>query len=156
MNTTATDNPSAETQRRALSTADIAGATDRASERDERAREERNRSAATAVPIDGKKSAAGEVAELAPLFSADLATEFRSRWDTVQSGFVDDPKQAVREGDELVAEVMKSLADSFPRSARSSKARWTMPTRRPRKICALPCAGTVRSSNACCRYRSLS
>jgi hypothetical protein len=31
----------------------------------------------------------------------------------VQSSFVDDPRRAVAEGDELVAEVMKSLAESF-------------------------------------------
>jgi len=51
--------------------------------------------------------------ELAPLFSRDLAGEFRSRWEAVQSSFVDDPRQAVRQGDELVAQVMKSLAETF-------------------------------------------
>jgi hypothetical protein len=43
----------------------------------------------------------------------DVAKEFRSRWDTVQIGFVDDPRQAVRQGDELVGQVMKSLAETF-------------------------------------------
>jgi hypothetical protein len=51
--------------------------------------------------------------QLVPLFLPDVATEFRSRWDAVQSSFVDDPKQAVRHGDELVAQVMKSLAETF-------------------------------------------
>ena len=51
--------------------------------------------------------------QLAPLFSADAAKEFRSRWDAVQSSFVDDPKQAVRQGDELVTQVMKSLTETF-------------------------------------------
>jgi hypothetical protein len=50
---------------------------------------------------------------LAPLFPAAVADDFRSRWSAVQSSFVDDPEQAVRHGDELVAEVLKSLADSF-------------------------------------------
>jgi len=31
----------------------------------------------------------------------------------VQIGFVDDPRQAVRQADELVAQVMKSLAETF-------------------------------------------
>ena len=31
----------------------------------------------------------------------------------MQRGFVDDPRQAVRQGDELVSQVMKSLTDSF-------------------------------------------
>jgi hypothetical protein len=54
-----------------------------------------------------------EERELAPLFLPDVAKELRSRWDTVQRGFVDDPRQAVRQGDELVVQVMKSLAESF-------------------------------------------
>jgi hypothetical protein len=50
---------------------------------------------------------------LAPLFTQDAATDFRSRWDAVQRSFVDDPQEAVRAGDELVAQVIKSLAESF-------------------------------------------
>jgi len=51
--------------------------------------------------------------QLAPLFSPDAAKEFRSRWDAIQSSFVDDPKRAVRQGDELVAQVLKSLTETF-------------------------------------------
>ena len=54
-----------------------------------------------------------EEKQLAPLFLPDVAQEFRSRWDAVQRGFVDDPRQAVRQGDELVGQVMKSLAETF-------------------------------------------
>jgi hypothetical protein len=54
-----------------------------------------------------------EEKQLAPLFLPDIAKAFRSRWDTVQRGFVDDPRQAVRQGDELVGQVMKSLAETF-------------------------------------------
>jgi 5'-deoxynucleotidase YfbR-like HD superfamily hydrolase len=51
--------------------------------------------------------------QLAALFLPDAAKEFRSRWDAVQRGFVDDPSQAVRQADELVAQVMKGLAETF-------------------------------------------
>jgi hypothetical protein len=51
--------------------------------------------------------------KLVPLFLPDVAKDFRSSWDAVQIGFVDDPRQAVREADELVAQVMKSLAETF-------------------------------------------
>jgi len=51
--------------------------------------------------------------QLAALFSPDVAKEFRSRWDALQSRFVDDPRRSVREGDELVAQVMKSLTETF-------------------------------------------
>jgi hypothetical protein len=50
---------------------------------------------------------------LEPLFADEKAARYRTRWSEVQSGFVDDPRRAVADGDELVAEVMKSLAESF-------------------------------------------
>jgi len=60
-------------------------------------------------------SGAAQAEPLAELFPKDVAGGFRSRWDAVQIGFVDDPKQAVKQADELVAQVMKSLAESFSR-----------------------------------------
>ena len=57
--------------------------------------------------------ATSEADQLAPLFLPEVAKDFRARWSAVQGSFVDDPKQAVRQGDELVAQVMKSLAETF-------------------------------------------
>ena len=51
--------------------------------------------------------------QLAPLFLPQMAQSFKSQWDEVQIGFVDDPAQAVRRADELVAQVMKNLAETF-------------------------------------------
>lgn len=56
---------------------------------------------------------AGRHEQLAPLFLPQIAQNFRSRWDEVQIGFVDDPARAVRQADELVAQVMKNLAETF-------------------------------------------
>src|ERR1700742_4949994 len=50
---------------------------------------------------------------LEPLFAAEQAQDYRSRWIAIQSSFVDDPSGAVRAGDELVAQVMSELANSF-------------------------------------------
>jgi hypothetical protein len=74
-------------------------------------------------------AAAGAVGdeELAPLFASDMAKDYRARWDAIQSGFVDDPKQAVRTGDELVAQVMQSLAESFSRERTQLEARLDEP-----------------------------
>ncbi|TFZ06207.1 hypothetical protein EZ313_06060 [Ramlibacter henchirensis] len=55
----------------------------------------------------------GAAEQLAALFPPQVAADFRGRWDQVQIGFVDDPRRAVQQADELVAEVMKSLAASF-------------------------------------------
>jgi len=48
-----------------------------------------------------------------PLFDRGEAGEFRSRWYAIQAGFVDEPRKAVQEADELVATVMKRLAEVF-------------------------------------------
>jgi hypothetical protein len=50
---------------------------------------------------------------LDPLFSAEAARDFRASWDAVQIGFVDDPKQAVRQADELVRQVLENLKQTF-------------------------------------------
>jgi hypothetical protein len=59
------------------------------------------------------KTAVKEDRQLAPLFTEDSATAFRTRWDLVQKGFVDDPKAAVHAADDLVAHVTKSLTETF-------------------------------------------
>ena len=66
-------------------------------------------------PTAETSNSTGNDEGLAPLFLADVAAEFRAHWDAVQIGFVDDPQQAVRKADELVAQVMKSLAETFSR-----------------------------------------
>jgi len=50
--------------------------------------------------------------QLPPLFNADVAQTFRARWDAAQISFVDNPRQAVEQADELVAQMIKSLARS--------------------------------------------
>jgi hypothetical protein len=54
-----------------------------------------------------------EDAKLAPLFTCEATTDFRSRWDLVQRSFVDNPQEAVHAGDELVAQVIASLTETF-------------------------------------------
>ena len=65
-----------------------------------------------AVDTDGVVKTTAEKT-LAPLFTQHATTDFRSRWDVIQRGFVDDPQEAVRAGDDLVAQVIKSLSESF-------------------------------------------
>ena len=67
--------------------------------------------AATEIPTAQRETS--EEGQLAALFLPDVAKDFRSRWDAVQISFVDDPKLAVQQADELVAQVMKSLAGTF-------------------------------------------
>jgi hypothetical protein len=62
--------------------------------------------------------------EAVPLFPASDAEGFRSRWSEIQTGFVDDPRQAVQQGDGLVAEVMKRLAETFAEERAKLEQQW--------------------------------
>jgi hypothetical protein len=97
-----------EPTHRPLRTADLAAAGSRATaseEQDTELPDGRER-------LEGRERPEGRE-RLDPLFSSDLADEYRARWTAVQGSFVDDPREAVQQGDELVAQVMKSLAESF-------------------------------------------
>ncbi|MBE1496457.1 hypothetical protein H4696_003557 [Amycolatopsis lexingtonensis] len=62
--------------------------------------------------------------ETPPLIDEEKVTGFRDRWQNVQTGFVDDPKQAVRQADELVAAVISALATTFAEHKSDLEAQW--------------------------------
>lgn len=49
----------------------------------------------------------------APLLPPSFVEELRGRWDRVQTGFVDEPRSAVKQADELVALAIKQIAETF-------------------------------------------
>lgn len=59
-----------------------------------------------------------------PLFSDDLDRDFRHRWRDIQSGFVDQPRSAVEQADELVAQLMQRLAQSFSEQRSNLEKQW--------------------------------
>jgi hypothetical protein len=59
-----------------------------------------------------------------PLFAANDAQDFRSRWERVQTGFVDEPRKAVEQADELVANAIKRLAEVFAGERQKLEAEW--------------------------------
>ena len=79
--------------------------------------------AGTGVTAAGR--AAGDVGarDVALLNSAD-EDRFRQRWADVQARFVDDPQEAVRTADGLVAELMQSLAQGFSDHKGALEAQW--------------------------------
>ena len=62
--------------------------------------------------------------DFAPLFENNEAEEFRSHWLNIQSRFVDDPRASVKEADELVANVIKSITRSFADRRISLENQW--------------------------------
>jgi len=59
-----------------------------------------------------------------PLFPENVANDFRSKWDRIQTGFVDEPRKAVQEADGLVAEAIKRLAESFAEERNRLERQW--------------------------------
>jgi hypothetical protein len=69
--------------------------------------------------------------------TADIATDdapellprsenesFQGRWETIQTAFVDEPRQTVEQADELVAEVMRRLAEGFADERERLETQW--------------------------------
>lgn len=131
-----------ETTDKALSTADLAAAAEKPTTPSLANRRPTN--GTPAIGTNGSMVMDRVDDRLAPLFSSEVATKFRAQWSEVQSSFVDDPKLAVRHGDELVAQVMKSLAESFS----SERARLEGQLERPDE------ASTENLRVALRRYRS--
>jgi len=85
-----------------------------------------------AVPVDSTPAAPSmpsaqkqAVAQPTPLLVADETHTFRSRWDSIQTGFVDEPRHSVEQADGLVAEVMKRLAETFAEERSKLEGQWS-------------------------------
>jgi len=107
---------------RGLSTADLASAVPdqetRETERpldDEDVREDR--------PAETTREGTTDEA-VPPLFAEEKVTGYRDRWQLIQTGFVDDPHESVREADELVAAVISELATTFAEHKSELEGQW--------------------------------
>ena len=81
----------------------------------------------TADLAGGEKTGRDEATEterLEPLLAGDDAGDFRGRWESIQTSFVDEPRDAVQRADALVAELMQRLAQTFARERESLEQQW--------------------------------
>jgi len=60
----------------------------------------------------------------APLFHDDEGRGFRTRWEGIQTGFVDEPRTAVEQADALVSEMIKRLSDVFAEERAGLEKHW--------------------------------
>jgi hypothetical protein len=58
------------------------------------------------------------------MFGGAEAAGYRTQWDAIQTGFVDEPRKAVQEADALVALVMKRLSEVFTNERTSLERQW--------------------------------
>ncbi|WP_314244618.1 hypothetical protein [Streptomyces sp. DSM 40907] len=72
----------------------------------------------------GEQDESAQEPDTAPLLGAQQAEGLRTRWQEIQQGFVDDPKQSVLAADGLVAEVMQLLATTFADHKQGLESQW--------------------------------
>ena|ERR1041384_482923 len=58
------------------------------------------------------------------LLPADAVQDFRSKWEKIQSGFVDEPHSAVEEADRLVEAANKRLSEVFAEERAKLERQW--------------------------------
>jgi hypothetical protein len=91
------------------------------SRRDESRRDDMPRSTSQFAASSASSSSSDGMSEL---LSRDDNDGFQSRWETIQTGFVDEPRRTVEQADELVAEVMKRLAEGFAAERERLEQQW--------------------------------
>ena len=77
----------------------------------------------TSVPV-GKEAPPSTSRTAGALFPSDELQSFRARWDSVQTSFVDEPRQAVTEADSLVASVVKRIEEQFSSDRQKLESQW--------------------------------
>lgn len=105
------------TDREQLSTTDIAAST---AERTQQKHEQREKP----VSAGSGRPEAVSLESQPALFPEGEIDALRSRWEAIQTGFVDEPKAAVTEADALVAQVITRLADVFSRERTQLEQAW--------------------------------
>ena len=71
-----------------------------------------------------QRDASQRESQATPLFPANELLDLRRQWDQIQAGFVDEPRKAVGEADNLVAATMKRLADVFAQERSNLEQQW--------------------------------
>ncbi|PYJ53581.1 MAG: hypothetical protein DME82_13645 [Verrucomicrobia bacterium] len=98
-----------------------------ATDGEERKQESVDRATSTReLAKDLERTSSGKVDHSATtaLFPENESKDFHKRWTDIQTAFVDEPRRAVERADELVAEVIKRLADSFAHERSRLEGQW--------------------------------
>jgi len=102
---------------------------DRSMSNSDAGQQQRQAQAASAAPKaerhDNRAAITGDADNVVSLFPSNDAEEFRTRWDSIQTGFVDEPRQAVEQADHLVDEAMKKLSSTFTDERAGLERQWS-------------------------------
>ncbi|HTW25037.1 MAG TPA: hypothetical protein VMD78_15645 [Candidatus Baltobacteraceae bacterium] len=79
---------------------------------------------ATGGAVTSAAAARAVEEERIALFPSTEANELRARWDSIQTGFVDEPRKAVAEADALVSATMNRLSEVFAHERQRLEQQW--------------------------------
>ena len=105
----------------------VLGSTEAETEHNDAGPEIRRGPGGTAMQPDVQRNQA----ELKPaqdehvaLLEPDQTQALRSKWDQIQTGFVDEPRRAVKDADTLVAETIDQLSETFSQARARMEQEW--------------------------------
>jgi len=80
----------------------------------------------TTIPYSAPVEMPAEIDEVsqAALLSQNESAHFRSRWNEIQGMFVDEPRTAVQQADELVSDVIEMITRMFSNEHNTLEAKW--------------------------------
>jgi hypothetical protein len=82
--------------------------------------------AGSVVADAGVEAERGAGSDHEPLLPRDQSELFASRWQEIQTSFVDHPRDAVARADTLVADLMQRLAASFSQERERLEGQWDL------------------------------
>ena len=82
------------------------------------------RAGADAASADDYPGRGAEPSTETSLFGGTALEELRREWDSVQAGFVDDPRRCVEQADGLVSSVVKQLISGFDEARSRLEQQW--------------------------------
>ena len=74
------------------------------------------------IPVETPAHQAENAQSLLPKQQCE---ELRSRWDTIQTSFIDEPRRAVKDADALVLAAAKHLTDAFTEQRNQLEKQWS-------------------------------
>jgi hypothetical protein len=87
--------------------------------------ENRNAAAQPAASVRSvRNDAETAVEQPVSLFADNDVSDYRGRWSSIQTAFVDEPRKAVEDADNLVKSVLNKLSDSFTQERETLANQW--------------------------------
>jgi hypothetical protein len=111
--------------RHAQAQGSIAGQTEPANPHSPPAPESATNASESSGDLGSAPQVGTESSKETTLFADAELEELRTRWDDVQAGFVDDPKDCVQKADGLVSDVVEQLTSGFTEARSRLEQQWS-------------------------------